>query len=161
MSANQVILLPIEGSVAVEPTTLSKPKTRSPKKPKVLTAYELKVQREAVRREKACLRMAKKRAELKLRPTEEQEVYRERARAYQATYREKHRYSLRVWEAQRRVAVYKERFGIEAYKVYAKAKRERKRRARAKREAKLGLGHRDRDAPNAKRKGRDGGRQVA
>ncbi|KAJ7469740.1 hypothetical protein B0H11DRAFT_2238185 [Mycena galericulata] len=99
------------------------------------TQYEIETQRQAVRREKARVRMAKLRAELKLRPLEEQRAAAERARAYQAAYRERHRNDLRVWEAQRRIAVYKAKFGIEAYAAYAKAKKERKRRAKEKRRA--------------------------
>ncbi|KAJ7480225.1 hypothetical protein B0H11DRAFT_2215008 [Mycena galericulata] len=72
---------------------------------------------------------------LKLRPIEEQLAAAQRARAHQAAYRERHRNDLRVWEAQRRIAVYKAKFGVEAYAAYAKAKKERKRRAKEKRRA--------------------------
>ncbi|KAJ7735253.1 hypothetical protein DFH07DRAFT_780049 [Mycena maculata] len=73
-----------------------------------LTLYQLKVQHENYRREQARLRMAK------------------------------HWEDLRIWEAQRRVAVYKARHGAEAYAAYAKAKRERRRQARVKRDIKAG-----------------------
>ncbi|KAJ7439922.1 hypothetical protein B0H11DRAFT_2253464 [Mycena galericulata] len=99
------------------------------------TQYELETQRQAIRREKARVRMAKLRAELKLRPIEEQLAAAQRARAHQAAYRERHQNDLRVWEAQRRIAVYKAKFGVEAYAAYAKAKKERKRRAKEKRRA--------------------------
>ncbi|KAJ7117332.1 hypothetical protein C8R43DRAFT_960630 [Mycena crocata] len=98
--------------------------------------YEIKAQRLQERNEKSRLRMARKRAELKTRPIEEQLLAAERDRAHQATYRERHRNDLRVWEAQRRIEVYKKRFGPAAYAAYSRAKRERKRRARAKKEAK-------------------------
>ncbi|KAJ7080882.1 hypothetical protein C8R43DRAFT_1143053 [Mycena crocata] len=106
------------------------------------TDYELKQQRLDNRREKARLRMARKRAELKQRPLEEQQEAAERARLHQAAYREssanRHRNDLRLWEAQRRVEMYKKRFGPEAYHAYAKLKRDRKRRAREKKRAKEG-----------------------
>ncbi|KAJ7901383.1 hypothetical protein B0H13DRAFT_2336144 [Mycena leptocephala] len=52
-----------------------------------LTEHELKLQRQAVRREKARVRMAMRRAELKSRPLEEQEEAAKHARLHQATYR--------------------------------------------------------------------------
>ncbi|KAJ7145448.1 hypothetical protein C8R43DRAFT_953500 [Mycena crocata] len=39
---------------------------------------------------------------------------------HQATYREKHRNDLRLWEAARRVELYKKRFGERAYISYAR-----------------------------------------
>ncbi|KAJ7137327.1 hypothetical protein C8R43DRAFT_955535 [Mycena crocata] len=115
------------------------------------TEYELKTQREAERREKARLRMAR-RAELKARPLAEQEQAAARARAYQATYREKNRYDLKIWEAQRRIAyvgilplfvahlilssLYQKRYGPAMTVLYAKARRSRIRQARAKAKAK-------------------------
>ncbi|KAJ7176159.1 hypothetical protein C8R43DRAFT_942958 [Mycena crocata] len=101
--------------------------------------YEVKLQREADRREKARLRMARNRAALKLRPIEEQERAAARSRQYQAVYRARHREDLRLWEAQRRVDLYKKRYGPAAYVAYAKARRERKRRARALQRARDGL----------------------
>ncbi|KAJ7173035.1 hypothetical protein C8R43DRAFT_944077 [Mycena crocata] len=98
--------------------------------------YELKAQRKLESNEKARLRMARKRAELKSRPIEEQLQAAERARVHQATYREKHRNDLRVWEAQRRIALYKARFGPAAYAAYVRKNRERKRLRRAKQAAK-------------------------
>ncbi|KAJ7152156.1 hypothetical protein C8R43DRAFT_1127238 [Mycena crocata] len=118
--------------------------------------YELKAQRKLESNEKARLRMARcvpapltlhlhlpdcrsprrKRAELKSRPIEEQLEAAERARVHQATYREKHRNDLRVWEAQRRIALYKARFGPAAYAAYVRKNRERKRLRRAKQAAK-------------------------
>ncbi|KAJ7823663.1 hypothetical protein B0H13DRAFT_1919537 [Mycena leptocephala] len=68
-----------------------------------LTEHELKLQRQAVRREKARVRMAMRRAELKSRPLEEQEEAAKRARLHQATYRAKNRDDLRKWEAKRRI----------------------------------------------------------
>ncbi|KAJ7836825.1 hypothetical protein B0H13DRAFT_1912884 [Mycena leptocephala] len=88
--------------------------------------YEVQAQRKAARNEKARLRMARKRAELKERPLEEQVRAKVRARAHQAKYRQKNRDHLRAWEAQRRNEAYKVRFGLTAYRSYLKAKRERK-----------------------------------
>ncbi|KAJ7939409.1 hypothetical protein B0H13DRAFT_1850705 [Mycena leptocephala] len=116
----------------------------------------LRLQREQERRDKARIRMARTRAELKLRPVAEQEEYATRARAYQATYREKsvsqsvimgvrsqsqafvmrNRKSLKDWEAQRRVDAYIKKFGVADYLAYKKKKDERKRAARDKRRAK-------------------------
>ncbi|KAJ7093760.1 hypothetical protein C8R44DRAFT_890664 [Mycena epipterygia] len=96
------------------------------------TEFELRAQRAAVRREKARVRMARKRAELKSRPIEEQMAAAERERGYQATYQERNREDLKIWERQRRIAVYQAKYGQEAYIAYAKAKRDRKRRAQDK-----------------------------
>ncbi|KAJ7713594.1 hypothetical protein B0H14DRAFT_3523334 [Mycena olivaceomarginata] len=68
------------------------------------TSHELKAQRRAERNEKARLRMARKCAELKSRPLEEQQIAAERTKAYQATYHEKHRNDLRLGEERRRIA---------------------------------------------------------
>ncbi|KAJ7477125.1 hypothetical protein B0H11DRAFT_2234602 [Mycena galericulata] len=125
-----------------------------------LTDYEIQMKRKEERREKARLRMARIRAELKTRPLHEQELAAARARAYQATYRAKHRENLRLWEAERRIAVYKAKFGHEAYLAYVKARRDRKRRAYYKRMAKAGLSEEDAKAARRSRKtdGVDGGR---
>ncbi|KAJ7169366.1 hypothetical protein C8R43DRAFT_1121239 [Mycena crocata] len=100
------------------------------------TAHEIQIQRQAEQNEKARLRMAKYRAELKCRSWQEQELAAQRARVHQATYREKHRNDLRLWEAARRVELYKKRFGDRAYVLYARNLRAQSRRRRAKREAK-------------------------
>ncbi|KAJ7441680.1 hypothetical protein B0H11DRAFT_1932861 [Mycena galericulata] len=125
--------LPMKSSTVGRPTKAS---TSNPPPMKSNMA------RQAIRREKARIRMAKKRAELKLRPLEEQALAAARARVHQATYRAKNRENLRYWEAQRRISsfgsIYKQKYGLEAYKSYAAAKRERRRRARAKRLAKAG-----------------------
>ncbi|KAJ7139367.1 hypothetical protein C8R44DRAFT_727447 [Mycena epipterygia] len=73
---------------------------------KEATTHELKLQQQAARNEKAHLRMARKRAELRARPLTEQEEAAECSRAYQATYHEN---------------VYKACFGQAAYVAYAKA----------------------------------------
>ncbi|KAJ7893751.1 hypothetical protein B0H13DRAFT_2339566 [Mycena leptocephala] len=115
------------------------------------TAYQISEQRHAERNEKARLRMARKRAELKTRPIEEQVAAAERERAYQITYRERNRDDLAVLEAKRRreyvpsstssslpthePSDYKARHGPTVYLGYLKAKRERKRNARAKKRA--------------------------
>ncbi|KAJ7435119.1 hypothetical protein B0H11DRAFT_2257618 [Mycena galericulata] len=100
-----------------------------------LTEHEIKLQRQAVRREKARLRMAKICAELKTRPLAEQKLAAEHARAYQAKYCAKNREELRLWEAQRRMEIYKAKFGTEAYAAYLKARRERRRRCDKDRDA--------------------------
>ncbi|KAJ7860813.1 hypothetical protein B0H14DRAFT_2576385 [Mycena olivaceomarginata] len=107
------------------------------------TDYEILVQRHLERNEKARLRMARKRAELKSRSPEEQAAAAERERRYQATYRERvsprsirNRDALRRWEARRRLVVYKAKHGPEVYTSYLKARRDRRRRKRAKKLAK-------------------------
>ncbi|KAJ6557480.1 hypothetical protein B0H19DRAFT_1070143 [Mycena capillaripes] len=102
------------------------------------TEEELRAQRHAARNEKARLRMARRRAELKTRPLEEQRAAAERAREYQARYREKHRDELRIWEAHRRIEVYKAKNGLRAFASYLKAKREQRRRRLAKKWTKEG-----------------------
>ncbi|KAJ7780806.1 hypothetical protein DFH07DRAFT_765295 [Mycena maculata] len=116
-----------------------------------LALNKWRVQRANHRREQARQRMARTRAALKLRPKEEQDLAAERARGYQAKSRAKHREDLRLWEAQRRIAVYKRRYGSEAYVQYAQAKHECKRRAMEKWRARVGY---DDHIGNA----RDGGR---
>ncbi|KAJ7149499.1 hypothetical protein C8R43DRAFT_951972 [Mycena crocata] len=99
-------------------------------KPKGLTQHELEQYRLNRRRELNRQRMARKRAELKAAPLEEQALAAQRARVHQATYREKNRADLRVWEAQRRLELYRRRFGNEAYTEYLQLRRDRRRRAR-------------------------------
>ncbi|KAJ7687065.1 hypothetical protein B0H14DRAFT_3534288 [Mycena olivaceomarginata] len=97
------------------------------------SAANLKAQKCAERNEKAWLHMAHKRAELVLRPLEEQQLAVERSRAYQATYREKHRADLRRCEAKRRAVLHLARYGAEAHALYLKARRQRKRSSASKR----------------------------
>ncbi|KAJ7822091.1 hypothetical protein B0H14DRAFT_3471014 [Mycena olivaceomarginata] len=89
------------------------------------TSHELKAQRRAEWNEKARLRMARKRAELKSCPLEEQQIAAERTKVYQATYHEKHRNDLRLGEERRRITLYKARYGPDAYRLYLKARRQR------------------------------------
>ncbi|KAK7042096.1 hypothetical protein R3P38DRAFT_2767718 [Favolaschia claudopus] len=67
------------------------------------TRLEVRSQRESDEREKARLRMARRRAELKSRPLAEQAAAAERERKYHAVYRAKHREKLRSLESQRRL----------------------------------------------------------
>ncbi|KAJ6557789.1 hypothetical protein B0H19DRAFT_1070401 [Mycena capillaripes] len=109
------------------------------------TEEDLRAQRHAARNEKACLRMARRHAELKTRPLEEQRATAERAREYQARYREKHRDELRIWEAHRRIEVYKAKHGLRAFASYLKSKRERRRKRLAKKWMKEGYPPSDND----------------
>ncbi|KAJ6448366.1 hypothetical protein C8R45DRAFT_1115371 [Mycena sanguinolenta] len=97
-----------------------------------------------------------RRAELKTRPPEEQAAAAARERQYQATYRERNRNDLRIWEANRRLAVYKAKHGPEAYTSYVKAQHVRRRNARAKRKAQEAYDSRDDHGA-----GRDDGRQAS
>ncbi|KAJ6544605.1 hypothetical protein DFH09DRAFT_1321808 [Mycena vulgaris] len=110
---------------------MTRPPPLKSKYPIPPTPYQSETERRKARNEKA-----RKRAELKARPAEEQKAAAERSRAYQATYREKNRRDLRIWEAQRRLLIYKEKYGPEAYQVYAKARYDRKKRAMARARAK-------------------------
>ncbi|KAJ6549700.1 hypothetical protein B0H19DRAFT_1236984 [Mycena capillaripes] len=94
------------------------------------------IQRHLERNERARLRMARKRAELKLRPVEEQERAAERSRVYRARYRQRFRHHEAVLrgESERRRKIYIQRYGEEAYKEYAE-RRERKGRVGDGREA--------------------------
>ncbi|KAJ7140435.1 hypothetical protein C8R46DRAFT_1046936 [Mycena filopes] len=117
------------------------------------TEYQLMLQREheremreQVRREKARVRIAMKRAALRCAPQEDQDAAAERERVYQATYRERrvsylveNRSDLAIWEAQRRIDVYVSKHGKDAYLAYARAKRDRRRRAQAKQRAANGF----------------------
>ncbi|KAF7335134.1 hypothetical protein MVEN_02264300 [Mycena venus] len=98
------------------------------------------IQRHLERNERARLRMARhfstssKRAELKLRPVEEQERAAERSRVYRARYRERHHQAVLKGESERRRKIYIQRYGEEAYKEYVE-RRERRRREGDGREA--------------------------
>ncbi|KAJ7088011.1 hypothetical protein B0H15DRAFT_949825 [Mycena belliarum] len=96
------------------------------------TAHELETKRRAERNEKARVRIARKRAELKLKSLEEQHRVADRSRAYQAKYREKNRQRLRTWEALRRLSVYRLKYGEIAYTAYLEARSQREARAYAR-----------------------------
>ncbi|KAK6969082.1 hypothetical protein R3P38DRAFT_3244086 [Favolaschia claudopus] len=96
------------------------------------TQHQTRQQRRLERNEKARLRMARKRAELKSRSAEEQRAAIERRKRHQATYRAKHRESLREEESARRVAVYKAKHGPDLFNEFMRIKQAR-RSARAKR----------------------------
>ncbi|KAJ7205391.1 hypothetical protein C8J57DRAFT_1481820, partial [Mycena rebaudengoi] len=85
------------------------------------------LQRHLERNERARLRMARKRAELKLCPVEEQERAAERSRVYRARYRQRHHQAVLRRESERRRKIYIQRYGEEAYREYAE-RRERRRR---------------------------------
>ncbi|KAJ6513590.1 hypothetical protein C8R47DRAFT_1064305 [Mycena vitilis] len=84
----------------------------------------------------------RKRAQLKLRPPEEQALAAARNKEYQATYRQKNRKDLTKRARARRGRLYYNRYGPELFLSYEQGQRERARRARAKRRAQAGLGHR-------------------
>ncbi|KAK7000620.1 hypothetical protein R3P38DRAFT_3369302 [Favolaschia claudopus] len=94
---------------------------------------ERRLERRLERNEKARLRMARKRAELKSCSPEEQRAAAERSRKHQATYRAKHRASLREEESARRLIVYKATHGPALFAKFMKNKQDR-RAARLKRE---------------------------
>ncbi|KAJ7312325.1 hypothetical protein DFH08DRAFT_943691 [Mycena albidolilacea] len=75
---------------------------------------------------KARLRMAQKRADLKLRSPEEQELAAQRSRVYRARYRQKNHQAVLRGESERRRKIYIERYGESAYKDYVE-RREGKR----------------------------------
>ncbi|KAK7043447.1 hypothetical protein R3P38DRAFT_2767053 [Favolaschia claudopus] len=63
------------------------------------------------RNERARLRMAAKRAEIRSRGPEVQAEYAQRARDYMAKYRERHRHRIRKEETRKRFLRYKEMYG--------------------------------------------------
>ncbi|KAJ7301782.1 hypothetical protein DFH08DRAFT_943532 [Mycena albidolilacea] len=85
------------------------------------------IQRHLERNERARIRMARKRAELKLRPVEEQERAAERSRVYRARYRQRHHQAVLRGESERRRKIYIQRYGEEAYKEYAERREYRQR----------------------------------
>ncbi|KAJ6468694.1 hypothetical protein C8R47DRAFT_1223272 [Mycena vitilis] len=90
------------------------------------TDYELELVLPSARNEKARLRMARRRQELKQRPVEEQARAKARHREHQATYRKKNRTKLNASETTRRNESYKTRYGNAAFSSYLKAKRRRR-----------------------------------
>ncbi|KAJ7061571.1 hypothetical protein C8F01DRAFT_1369086 [Mycena amicta] len=80
--------------------------------------YEVVLHQQRTRNEKARQHMARKRAELKMKPKEIQEQAAERSRLYRARYRERHRKAVLLAEAQRRGRIYIERYGQAAFDEY-------------------------------------------
>ncbi|KAK7022482.1 hypothetical protein R3P38DRAFT_3195875 [Favolaschia claudopus] len=97
------------------------------------TEYKILLQRHLDRNEKARVRMARKRAELKIASSVERKTAVERERQYQADFRFKHRDMLRDVTTARRRIKYRETFGEVAFAAYLKRQQERRKRARAKR----------------------------
>ncbi|KAJ7832592.1 hypothetical protein B0H13DRAFT_1914950 [Mycena leptocephala] len=89
-----------------------------------LTAHQLEVVKHKERNEKARLRMAKKRAQIKALAPDEQDIHDEKARAYKATYREKNRRRLAIKAENRRKSILKEKMGPEAYAQWRRYKRQ-------------------------------------
>ncbi|KAJ7830020.1 hypothetical protein B0H14DRAFT_3465213 [Mycena olivaceomarginata] len=87
-----------------------------------LTPHQLKVVKHKERNEKARVRIAKKRAELKTLAPDVQEAYIEKARGYKAKYRETHCKALAMKTEVRRRKIYKEQYGMKA--LVAKCRRE-------------------------------------
>ncbi|KAJ7488155.1 hypothetical protein FB451DRAFT_732861 [Mycena latifolia] len=107
------------------PPAPSPPPSTDSKSTTGLTASEIQAQRRAERNEKSRLRMARKRAELKTRPWEEQQQAAARSRAHRATYREKNREALKNAEALRRATLHERKFGEAARAAYEEARRKR------------------------------------
>ncbi|KAJ7791597.1 hypothetical protein B0H14DRAFT_2624840 [Mycena olivaceomarginata] len=100
-----------------------------------LTPHQLKIVKQKDRNEKARLRMAKKRAEIKTLAPEIQEAYVQKARAYKAKYRESHRKALALKAEKHRRRIFKEKHGAKALVE----KRMTKIRKRLARDVKAGL----------------------
>ncbi|KAJ7741468.1 hypothetical protein DFH07DRAFT_965023 [Mycena maculata] len=117
------------------PSTKPKPPPMGSKRVVGPTHYEIQLQRDASRQEKARLRMANgQNSNSDLKKSKKR-----RRHALASTRQPIAPEDLRIWEAQRRVAVYKARYGLDAYKEYVAAKRERRQQARDKRRAMVGL----------------------
>ncbi|KAJ7173284.1 hypothetical protein C8R46DRAFT_1031644 [Mycena filopes] len=113
----------------MSPSSIRPPPLKSKLSPS-LSQYQIEAQLRDLRNERARLRMAQKRAELKSKPLNEQLLAAERDREHQATYRERHKKDLRLWAIQRRLQRYQDRFGPEAFEEYFtiyKAQRKRRR----------------------------------
>ncbi|KAK6996635.1 hypothetical protein R3P38DRAFT_3287417 [Favolaschia claudopus] len=89
------------------------------------------------RNEKARLRMAEKRAEIKRGGSELQAAYAQRARSYSAKYRAKHHSKIRREETRRRYCRYREVHGERVFKAFLRARLATRELARIK--------HRDRN----------------
>ncbi|KAK7043464.1 hypothetical protein R3P38DRAFT_2767088 [Favolaschia claudopus] len=94
--------------------------------------YQILVRRERDRKERARLRMAKKRAQQRGLPTEEFEAAMERERLYQAEYRERNREKLRTLEMERRVSAYRAAYGEEALNEWLRKRHISRRKKQAK-----------------------------
>ncbi|KAJ7062094.1 hypothetical protein C8F01DRAFT_1368752 [Mycena amicta] len=87
--------------------------------------YDVLLHRQRIRNEKARQHMARKRAELKLRPLHEQQQVAERTRIYRARYCQRHREAMLRGEAQRWGKIYLERYGEVAYQEYLERREQR------------------------------------
>ncbi|KAJ7267422.1 hypothetical protein C8J57DRAFT_1510517 [Mycena rebaudengoi] len=99
-----------------------------------LTAHR---QAQQLRNEKARIRMATKRAELKMRSPEEQQLYAEKARASQAKYREKHRERLAMEQGRRRMFAYGSIYGTKQMSLWVQKLAEKRERREATRERRV------------------------
>ncbi|KAJ7799712.1 hypothetical protein B0H14DRAFT_3431461 [Mycena olivaceomarginata] len=99
-----------------------------------LTQHQLKLIKQKERNEKARIRMAKKREEIRSLASEQQEEYAAKDRAYKATYRKKNREKLAVDASQRRTQIFVEKNGIAEFHARRRARHER----RVERAIKLG-----------------------
>ncbi|KAK7000235.1 hypothetical protein R3P38DRAFT_3219120 [Favolaschia claudopus] len=93
------------------------------------TDYQALLKRHLARKEKARLRMRRKRAELKTRPKDEQVAANARQRGYQTKYRSKRREKLRLLQHQRRLDAYKAIHGPDVFADYCRGMQERRQTA--------------------------------
>ncbi|KAJ7631460.1 hypothetical protein DFH06DRAFT_1337867 [Mycena polygramma] len=103
-----------------------------------LTPHQLKVVKQKDRNEKARLRIAKRRADVKDLPSAEQKSYAEKQQAYKANYRAKHRRKLAADLEKRRYQILREKGGPGEVIIARRAARAR-RENRINREIKQGL----------------------
>ncbi|KAJ7053720.1 hypothetical protein C8F01DRAFT_1374981 [Mycena amicta] len=80
--------------------------------------YELILHRQQLRNEKARQHMAKKRAELKMKPLHEQQQVAERSRLYRARYRQRCREAMELGKKRQRERIYLDRYGEVGYEEY-------------------------------------------
>ncbi|KAK7030002.1 hypothetical protein R3P38DRAFT_3177409 [Favolaschia claudopus] len=97
------------------------------------TEYQILLNRHLARNEKARIRMARKRAELKGGATDTHEAAVDRERQYQAEYRARNREALRLATVSRRMRDYREAYGEEALAAYLQRQQIRRKNARLRR----------------------------
>ncbi|KAK7045171.1 hypothetical protein R3P38DRAFT_3177400 [Favolaschia claudopus] len=102
------------------------------------TEYQILLNRHLARNEKARIRMARKRAGLKVgeMDPEIREASVERERQYQAEYRARNREALRLATVSRRMIEYRDAFGEEALAAYLQRQQQRRSNARRRRQSK-------------------------
>ncbi|KAK7017216.1 hypothetical protein R3P38DRAFT_2986030 [Favolaschia claudopus] len=128
---------PQSSSVQLNPIPTPPSSTRSSPAPTQddLSVDSAREEERRLRNEKARIRMARKRAEMKLQSPEVQAEYAQRERGYMTTYRAKNKGKLRKEETIRRLIRYKEEHHPKVFEAYINLRRANRHLARLKRAA--------------------------